>query len=244
MNQRTRISFIVIALFACIGIVAAQVVGPQGLDGFGWLNGTRVNAQYYYVNDVLVEEDVLEYPQQPASYIVWINSGTYYAKNGNTGTIDYSGANAATVIQNAIDATTTGRVFIKAVSGSVYDLGVTSLTLPRGVDLISDGATIYYSGTSYAIICNSTTLYSYNTIEGLNLYYDGSNANAIGIELYESRFVHILDCVIQNFNNTQILIDGGDTGAYYNYIENNHLICPNDPAPTTPLTKLQVSTSK
>ena len=52
------------------------------------------------------------YPQQSASYIIWRDGSTYYAKNGTTGAIEFSGAVAATVIQAALDATE-GMVFLR-----------------------------------------------------------------------------------------------------------------------------------
>jgi parallel beta-helix repeat protein len=52
-----------------------------------------------------------------ASYLIWTEGSTVYAKNGLTGTIDYSGKDAATVINNAITAAYDnggGLVFIKS----------------------------------------------------------------------------------------------------------------------------------
>ena len=53
-------------------------------------------------------------PQQPASYIIYKDGlGYVYAKNGETGKIDFRGTDAATVIQNAIDSLSGGKIFIK-----------------------------------------------------------------------------------------------------------------------------------
>ena len=53
-------------------------------------------------------------PQQPASYIIYKDGlGYVYAKNGETGKIDFRDTDAATVIQSAIDALTSGRIIIR-----------------------------------------------------------------------------------------------------------------------------------
>ena len=51
----------------------------------------------------------------PANYIIYKNGATIYAQNGQTGVDDYSGTDASTVIQSAINAlgTNGGKIFIK-----------------------------------------------------------------------------------------------------------------------------------
>jgi hypothetical protein len=66
---------------------------------------------------------------ETASYIIFQENGMIYAKNGKTGKIEFSGADAATVIQSAINALTNGgKIFIKA--------GTYTLTAPL---LFDDG---------------------------------------------------------------------------------------------------------
>jgi len=57
-------------------------------------------------------------PPHAASYVVFKVGVTYYAKNGSTGAIDFSGTDAAAVIQDALGALPTagGKLFIKAGS--------------------------------------------------------------------------------------------------------------------------------
>jgi hypothetical protein len=52
-------------------------------------------------------------PTQPASYIIFQDEGMVKAKNGLTGEIEFSGTDAATVIQQAIDAMTEGQIFVR-----------------------------------------------------------------------------------------------------------------------------------
>jgi len=72
-------------------------------------------------------------PLQPYSYIVYTDGKYVYAKNGQTGQIEFSGTDASTVIQNAINqlGTNGGKIFVK--SGR-YTLSST-ITLQPDVDL-------------------------------------------------------------------------------------------------------------
>ena len=59
-------------------------------------------------------------PAEESGYIIYQDGGTIYAKNGQTGNIDYSGTDTAAVIQSAIDALTNGgSIFIKAGTYSI-----------------------------------------------------------------------------------------------------------------------------
>jgi len=56
----------------------------------------------------------LKNPVEEASYIVFTDGSRYYAKNGSTGIIEYSDADATKVIQYAVDSLQNGgRIFIK-----------------------------------------------------------------------------------------------------------------------------------
>jgi parallel beta-helix repeat protein len=80
----------------------------------------------------------LQNPAVEASYIIWNEGSTIYARNGSTGIIEYSGTDAATVINNAITATSNkggGTVFIKAGS---YTIG-SSIILKSYVTLEGEG---------------------------------------------------------------------------------------------------------
>ena len=80
--------------------------------------------------------------EKPASYIIRKNGSYIEAINGSTGKIDYggqnnaggvSGSDATTVVQSAIDALTSGVVFIK---DGIYD--VTDIYLKLNVSLIGE----------------------------------------------------------------------------------------------------------
>jgi len=72
----------------------------------------------YYPPQGVIPRGVRE---ETASYIIFKVGTTYYAKNGETGEIEFSGTDAATVIQSAIDAIGSkgGKIFIKS---GVYEI--------------------------------------------------------------------------------------------------------------------------
>jgi len=81
----------------------------------------------------LWNELVDDYPRKsPVSYVVYRENDTYYADACFKGGTDYSGADASTVIQAAIDALTHGIIFLKAGS---YELTSPSLTLKSNITL-------------------------------------------------------------------------------------------------------------
>jgi hypothetical protein len=66
---------------------------------------------------LLNRTDVIAYPEQTADYIVFTDGQKCYAKNGRTGQIEFSGADATSVIQTAINRVASlsgGTVFIKS----------------------------------------------------------------------------------------------------------------------------------
>ena len=90
-----------------------------------------------------------EITQQPYSYVIWTDGTNYYAKNGKTGQIDFSGTDASTVIQNAIDQLigTGGRILLKS---GVYNI---TSTIKIGSHITFEGEAIgYYSSPTPTIL--------------------------------------------------------------------------------------------
>jgi len=77
-------------------------------------SGAVYAGEYHLDGDNVTE--VLQYPTQPASYIIFKSGSTYYAKNSSTGEVDYSGTSASSVINSAISALGSegGTIFIRA----------------------------------------------------------------------------------------------------------------------------------
>ena len=94
-----------------------QIDGNDIITGAGIADFTSVDADQYSLATVNVT-DILAYPQIPTSFVIFTDGTNIYAKNGTTGNIDFSGTDAYTVIQNAIDAIDTrtgqgGKLFFK-----------------------------------------------------------------------------------------------------------------------------------
>jgi len=128
-------------------------------------------------NDLLnaVKPQLLQMPeitQQPYSYIIWTDGTNYHAKNGRTGQIDFSGADAGTVIQSAINALRSmgGIIYIKSGTYSV------TLSLYSGITLVGEGISTTINGTINVIGTPGSQIQKV-AIE--NMHITGSNVNGI-----------------------------------------------------------------
>lgn len=108
--------FYLVGLGFLIGIVAFQLAGPI-------LASPDIS-----VADFSKFSNVQSY-----NYLIFKDSGTYYAKNGETGAIDYSSTDLYTVLQSAIDAIDSGIILLKG------DLGQLSDTVTTKPDVIIQG---------------------------------------------------------------------------------------------------------
>jgi len=124
------------------------------------VNFSSLETDNLIVRGALNATQLALYPQQPASYIIWKDGSTYYAKNGATGSIDYRGADAATVIQNTIDALSSGVIYIRA---GEYNL-TSTITINKPIWLQGEGSS-GETGVSVTLLNNTQT--------------DGSSAIAI-----------------------------------------------------------------
>jgi len=80
----------------------------------------------------------LKNPVEEASYIVFTDGSKYYAKNGSTGMIEYSGTDASSVIQYAIDKTNASGGGIVHLRAGRYNLS-SSIVMKSGVILQGEG---------------------------------------------------------------------------------------------------------
>ncbi len=147
-----------------------------------------------------------------ASYIIFKDGNTIYAKNGMTGKIEFSGTDAATVIQNAINALISGgKIFIK---NGTY-------TLTSGITFGGEG---FYNPPNRATSIQGEEIY------GTVLY---NNSASVAVTL-QGRFSSIGNLTIKG-NNTnsgdglqvRAYNDGGG-GAFNNHIYNLNLINNNN----------------
>jgi hypothetical protein len=167
--------------YALIGIMLASLgygvgvwsapVTSFGIDGSGNLNVNQVATNNVLLGSVDVTKAITE---ETASYVVWVDGGVYYAKNGHTGAVTNLGANAGTAVQTISDLATLGTVIVKC--------GITSsttITLRTDYQTIIFQQPIQYDGTGSAIVIDG---YAIN-LEFSNLNGKIGNASACGIQL-------------------------------------------------------------
>jgi len=101
---------VLVLLLSVFSSTGYSFSGNQNTYKPGTAELESLNATYYY-QDGTNRTDTLAFPEQGASYIIFNSSNTIYAKNGETGQIDYGGlgdaggidgANATAVLLEAI----------------------------------------------------------------------------------------------------------------------------------------------
>ncbi|RLC68525.1 MAG: hypothetical protein DRI26_10025 [Chloroflexi bacterium] len=183
-----------------------------------------LNASQYWLLSTNIT-DILAYPEQTASYIIFgrdtNGDGVYdviYAKNCSSGEIEFSGTDAATVIQQAIDAlpNSGGRIFIKAgeyIISSAIQINKNYITIegesPINTCLkLADGAN-----------CNLIEFTAnWGLIRIRHLELDGNKANNVaGSGIYHGGYNGIYeDLVIHDFkeHGIEILETGGTNNRF------------------------------
>ncbi len=106
-----------------------------------------------------------------ASYVIFTDGSTVYARNGLTGEIEFSGTDASTVIQNTINALTNGgKIFIRT---GTYFLKNTLILPTVPLELIgeSEGNVIFSQTNAYGYQYRQTTLLqTYNAKNGITTF--------------------------------------------------------------------------
>lgn len=156
------------------------------------------------------------------SYTIMTDGTKTYAQNGNTGAIDYSGTNAATVIQSAIDAQGSKEL---SITDGTYALGTTSLHVRTDGFKIhgtsEEGAIFTFTGTGAAIDVSKTSgTISRVEIDKLKLDLSGDGASSVGIKATQYSQFTVRDTMIQGDNGVALYLDGGATWSAYGYFEN------------------------
>jgi hypothetical protein len=167
---------------------------------------------------------------EDASYIIFKDGSTYYAKNGTTGSIDYVSLNATSVFQDAIDSIYSdpdgggGLIFVKS---GIYYTNCPILIAKGHISLRGEGqfATILnYSGTNYAIIIDGNTSYIQSTI--ISDLRIECNSVGGGIYMPGNAPCVVTGSLIENICLYQVTmgiwINGGET--YMNEFDNIRII--------------------
>jgi hypothetical protein len=177
----------------------------DSLIGAHWMNSTHASTSDLYVNnDVYLQgtnrTDVLAYPEQTASYIIWVDGGIYYAKNGHTGAVT-SNTDAAMLINTCINALPArgGEIIL-----SPQEFSVTSIIL---ID------------TKYGITIKGSGNGPQGGDPPTNLKNTGGQTSVI--KIHDSQYCKIKDLGITGDytpNHYGLLIDGSIHGTYENLL--------------------------
>lgn len=154
------------------------------------------------------------------SYTIFTDGTNYFAKN-QLGVIDYSGTEADTVLQAAIDAMDSGKIFLSSGSFEVTNL----LTIAAGqeIQLIGEGkySTILDFGElEEGLIVGDASVYTSEfAIKDMQL--TGTVGTTILLQLRNIIFPQIQNCLFINFKRG-VIIDAyeGAGAAYFADIQN------------------------
>lgn len=155
----------------------------------------------------------------PATYIVFQEGGRVKAVSGATGRVEVEGEDAAEVIQAVIDATPSGRIFLR---DGTYDLGAKGLTVKRCIALEGESpysTILLYSGPGAAV--RGTDLDHFR-LRSLRISV-GSSAEGCLLVGEHTTFARIEDAVFTGDKTATgqygIRFDGGSSWCYYNTVD-------------------------
>jgi parallel beta-helix repeat protein len=161
--------------------------------------------------------------QTEASYIIFKDGTTIKARNGKTGQIDFSGTDANTVIQLALNSLTSGRTWKEKVVIKGYFDNLDQIVLPSYVTLEVQGVLKAKANIGYA----KHFIYAYNQtmieicggiIDG-NMENQANSMDTICFEYVTNSSVH--DCFIYNGRRVPAEAVYGEGLAlhYCNYVD-------------------------
>ena len=143
------------------------------------------------------------------SFLIWRDGSTYYAKNGSTGEIQYSGTNATTVINDAISSIPTGGLVF--LCDATYNIdGTINVVEKLNINIFGQSWETKLnltenSNTDMMYIENS----NYTTIK--SIYFQGnrdSQTSGKGIFVHNSERILIERCQFYEIKQTAIHING------------------------------------
>jgi len=128
-------------------------------------------------NDLLnaVKPQLLQMPeitQQPYSYIIYKDGTNYYAKNGSTGQIDFSGTDANTVVNNVLNSLSSGSILFKGDFSSltlqISNKGRISIVFDKigriVVDNCHEGIELHGNVVNNGVLINDSHMVKINVI--------------------------------------------------------------------------------
>ncbi len=177
----------------------------------------------------------------PYSYVIYIDGTNYYAKNGSTGVVDYSGTNASLVIQQALDNAPKGKLFFKR---GVYLLDV-PIILPDDQDdggLVGEAygySTILTANSPMSSIIHTTGLtnsparyiiedlgFNGNSVATNDIVLDYSPGGSVQLRLNRLYITNSVETAIKLNNVEDTILENSiiANGGLYWYAPNGNVI--------------------
>jgi parallel beta-helix repeat protein len=156
------------------------------------------------VSTTLIDKTVRDLHEE-SSYIIFQEGGLVHAKNGGTGQIDFSGPDAAAVIQAAINALTNGgKIFIKSAT---YVIKTTLIISHSGIEVVGERGAVLkpYSASEPDPLIRVANV---DSVRISNLKLDGGTAYTKGVEVYNCTNFKMFNCEVITFRRP-IYIDTG-----------------------------------
>jgi len=135
--------------------------------------------------------------KHPAKYIIYKEAGVVYALNGETGRIDFSGTDAHTVIQSALNSLTPNRAWLERVvirGDFLINNSVSPLVIPSYTIIQLDGRITAVDKTKTLVRVDGDNVVLYGGV------YDGNRGNEVGGDI-PVRVIHlnnVRNVVLQN----------------------------------------------
>lgn len=180
-------------------------------------DGQKISAALVY--DRLIQS-------MPATYVVWKDGSTYRAECLVKGGTDYSGTDATTVIQAALDGLTAARTWKEKVllKGSLS--ASSTITIPSYVKFELDGILTLANGANQPLIQNSDASGGNTDIEFLGGIYDLNGANQTAGNAFTLVRVHdsVMNGVTVKNGYNWCLNWETNAGAGATYAKNNRVL--------------------
>lgn len=154
------------------------------------------------------------------SFSIWKQGSTYYATNGLTGAVDYSGTNATAIFESCIVDDT--NIFVKEAT---YFFDSQLYIDENNVNIeFETGTSLNFTGSFSPCILLNTSLWV--TFKGLNtvIFNDGGATNRVMISLQGSDYNHFEGLYIHGLNATgvvgiELYAPNGDGNTLNEFIE-------------------------
>ena len=150
--------------------------------------------------------DEIPSKKDTASYIVWKSGSTYYAKNGATGAVAYTGADAGAVINSALSAISATKGVVRLRADTTYS-HATTIDIPEYCTLAGESkytSILSYTGSGNAVTIAGTGIGDMDEAAAVRNLHITTSTGANGIYAEFATQLEFEDVNISGFSNDGI----------------------------------------